>query len=268
VLVRASYHFGEELYVRHTVMVEGLGKQFRRYHQDRPWTLQEVFQRGFRGLKPAEYFWALRQISFAIAPGRMVGVIGRNGAGKSTLLRLLGSVGRPDEGRVTVHGRIDALLDLGAGFHPDLTGRENVFISGVINGLTRREVSREFDSIVTFSELEDFIDSPLRTYSTGMPMRLAFAVATHTYPEVLLIDEILGVGDIAFQRKCLERIAHFKAEGCTIVLVSHDIGFVAKMCDEALWLHGGRVLLYGPANEFASWYIADAESPEDVSDMC
>ena len=143
-----------------------------------------------------------------------------------------------------------------------------MFISGVINGLTRREVSKEFDSIVAFSELEDFIDSPLRTYSTGMQMRLAFAVATHTNPEVLLIDEVLGVGDLAFQRKCLERIAQFKADGCTIILVTHDNGFVAKLCDEALWLHGGRVIVYGPANEVASRYIADAESPEDVSGKC
>ena len=250
--------------MKQAVIVRGLGKHYRRYHQDRPWTLQEVFQRGFRGLKPAEYFWALRQINFAVAPGRMVGVIGRNGAGKSTLLRLLGSVGRPDEGRVTVHGRINALLDLGAGFHPDLTGRENVFISGVINGLTRREVSKEFDSIVAFSELEDFIDSPLRTYSTGMQMRLAFAVATHTNPEVLLIDEVLGVGDLAFQRKCLERIAQFKADGCTIILVTHDNGFVAKLCDEALWLHAGRLMAHGPADEVASRYIAGAESPQDA----
>jgi lipopolysaccharide transport system ATP-binding protein len=246
--------------MRNSIIVDGLGKQYRRYHQDRPWTLQEFFQRGLRGLKPVEYFWALRNVSVAVAPGRMVGVIGGNGAGKSTLLRLIGGVGRPDEGGVAVHGRVDALLDLGAGFHPDLTGRENVFISGVINGLTRREVAKQFDSIVAFSELEEFIDSPLRTYSTGMQMRLAFAVATHTHPEVLLIDEVLAVGDLAFQHKCLERIAQFKAEGCTIILVSHDTGLVAKMCDEALWLHGGRVMAHGPADEIASRYIADAES--------
>jgi len=190
----------------------------------------------------------------------MVGVIGGNGAGKSTLLRLLGRVGRPDEGSATVYGRVDALLDLGAGFHPDLTGRENVFISGVINGLLRREVAKQFDSIVAFSELEEFIDSPLRTYSTGMQMRLAFAVATHTHPSVLLIDEVLAVGDLAFQRKCLDRIAQFKAEGCTIILVTHDTGLVAKMCDEAVWLHAGRVMAHGPADEVARQYIVDAES--------
>lgn len=248
--------------MRHTVIVEGLGKQYRRYHQDRPWTLQEVFQRGFHRMKPAEYFWALREVTMAVAPGRTVGIIGGNGAGKSTLLRLIGGVGRPDEGRVAVHGAVDALLDLGAGFHPDLTGRENVFISGVINGLTRREVANYFDSIVGFAELSEFIDSPLRTYSTGMQMRLAFAVATHTHPQVLLIDEVLAVGDFAFQRKCLERITQFRAEGCTIILVSHDTSLVAKMCDEALWLHAGRVIAHGPAYEVAARYIAGTDSRE------
>ena len=248
--------------MKDTVIVHGLGKQYRRYHQDRPWTLQEVFQRGFHRIRPVEYFWALRDVSFALVPGRMMGVIGGNGAGKSTLLRLIGGVGRPDEGALTVRGRIDALLDLGAGFHPDLTGRENVFISGVINGLTRREVSQQFDSIVAFAELEEFIDSPMRTYSTGMQMRLAFSVATHTYPKVLLIDEVLAVGDLAFQHKCLKRIAQFKADGCTIILVSHDTGLVAQMCDEALWLNPGRVMAHGPADEVVRRYIAEAESPE------
>jgi lipopolysaccharide transport system ATP-binding protein len=187
----------------------------------------------------------------------MVGVVGPNGAGKSTLLRLLGDVGRPDEGQVTVHGRIGALLDLGVGFHPDLTGRENVFINGVIAGLTRREVAQRFDSIVAFAELEEFIDNPLRTYSTGMQMRLGFAVAAHTDPEILLIDEILAVGDLAFQRKCLDRIDRFKAQGCTIVLVSHDATSIQQLCDEALWLRRGKLVAYGPADVVAEQYIAE-----------
>lgn len=241
-----------------SIVVQGLGKQFRRYHHDRPSTLQEVFQRGARRIKAVERFWALRKVSFTVAPGRMVGVIGRNGAGKSTLLRLIGGIGRPDEGRVTVHGRLDALLGLGAGFHHDLTGRENVYISAVVNGLTRREVAREFDSIVAFAELEEFIDFPLRTYSTGMHMRLAFAVATHTHPQVLLIDEVLVVGDVAFQRKCFDRINQFKTEGCTIVVVSHDTGLITKTCDEALWLHAGRLMAHGPANEVVDQYLAEA----------
>jgi lipopolysaccharide transport system ATP-binding protein len=190
----------------------------------------------------------------------MVGVIGSNGAGKSTLLRLVGSVGQPDEGKVTVNGRIGALLDLGAGFHPDLTGRENVFISGVIAGLTRRQVAERFDSIVEFAELEEFIDNPLRTYSTGMKMRLAFAVAVHIDPDILLVDEVLAVGDMAFQQKCLDRIAQFKEAGCTILLVSHDVGMVRQLCDEVLWLRKGQVVAYGPAEIVTDQYTNEMSS--------
>jgi len=239
------------------IVVENLGKRFRRYHADRPTTLKEAVLRGLRRMTPVEYFWALHEVSFRIAPGRMVGVVGPNGAGKSTLLRLLGGVGRPDEGQVTVPGRIGALLDLGVGFHPDLTGRENVFINGVIAGLTRREVTRRFDSIVDFAELEDFIDQPMRTYSTGMQMRLGFSVAVHTDPDILLIDEILAVGDLAFQHKCLERIEQFRAEGCTIVLVSHDASAIKRLCDEALWLRHGRLVAYGPADVVARQYAEE-----------
>jgi lipopolysaccharide transport system ATP-binding protein len=239
------------------IAVQNLGKRFRRYHADRPNTLKEALLRGLRRIRPAEYLWALRDVSFRIPPGRMVGVVGPNGAGKSTLLRLIGGVGLPDEGSVTVRGRIGALLDLGTGFHPDLTGHENVFVNGVISGLTRHEVARRFDSIVAFAELEEFIDNPLRTYSTGMQMRLGFAVAAHTDPEILLIDEILAVGDLAFQRKCLERIAQFKDQGCTIVLVSHDAGSIQRLCDEALWLRQGKLVACGPADVVAGQYIAE-----------
>jgi lipopolysaccharide transport system ATP-binding protein len=239
------------------IIVQNLSKSFRRYHADRPTTLKEALLRGLRQIAPAERLWALRDVSFRIAPGRMVGVVGPNGAGKSTLLRLIGGVGRPDQGSVEAHGRIGALLDLGAGFHPDLTGRENVFVNGVIAGLTRHEVARRFDSIVAFAELEEFIDNPLRTYSTGMQMRLGFAVAVHTEPEILLIDEILAVGDLAFQRKCLDRIAQFKDEGCTIVLVSHDADSIQQLCDEALWLRRGKLVAYGPADVVAGQYIEE-----------
>ena len=238
------------------IVVQGLGKRFRRYHADRPTTLKEAILRGLRLTKPDE-FWALRGISFGVAPARMVGVIGLNGAGKSTLLRLIGGVGRPDEGRAIARGRIGALLDLGTGFHPDLTGRENVFVNGVIAGLTRAEVTQRFDSIVDFAELEPFIDNPLRTYSTGMYMRLGFAIAAHIEPDILLIDEVLAVGDLAFQRKCLDRIARFKADGCTIVLVSHDADLVKRMCDEALWLHRGRLVAHGPADVVTGQYLAE-----------
>lgn len=239
-----------------TIIVQNLSKRFRRYRSDRPWTLQEALLGGLRRMQPVESFWALRDISFGIAPGRMVGLVGANGAGKSTLLRLIGGVGRPDQGEVKVHGRICALLDLGAGFHPDLTGRENILITGVIGGLTRREVAQRFDAIVAFSELSAFIDNPLRTYSTGMQMRLAFAIAVHGEPEILLIDEVLSVGDLSFERKCLERIAQFKAAGCTIVLASHDTTLIQDLCDEALWLSAGRLVAQDFADVVVGQYIA------------
>jgi lipopolysaccharide transport system ATP-binding protein len=187
----------------------------------------------------------------------MVGLIGPNGAGKSTLLRLIGGVGVADRGSIHINGRLGALIDLGAGFHPDLTGRENVYINGIISGLTRREVEKQFDSIVAFAELEEFIDNRLHTYSTGMQMRLAFAVAVHIHPEILLIDEVLSVGDLAFQNKCLERIAQFKAEGCTILLVSHSSELVRQMCDETIWLRAGQVAAYGPSEVVVKQYVAE-----------
>lgn len=246
--------------MKNAIVVKGLSKQFRRYHAERPWTLQEAFLRGLRRLKPVERLWGLHDVSFTVPVGRVVGVIGANGSGKSTLLRLIGGVGRPDGGSLEVHGRIGALLDLGAGFHHDLTGRENVFVTGVVSGLTRREVAERFDSIVAFAELEEFMDNPLRTYSTGMQMRLAFAVAVHTQPEILLIDEVLSVGDLAFQRKCLERIARFKAEGCSILLVSHEASLIRELCDEALWLSKGRLKAHGAADVVVSQYVAETES--------
>lgn len=239
------------------IVVQGLGKRYRRRSLDHPTTLKETLLGGIRGSKRAECFWALRDVSFGIAPGRMVGVVGANGAGKSTLLRLIGGVGRPDEGSIQVEGRIGALLDLGVGFHPDLTGRENALLNGVISGLTRQEAARRLDSIVAFAELEEFIDSPLHTYSTGMEMRLGFSVAVHTGPEILLIDEILAVGDIAFQRKCIDRIAQFKAEGCTILLVSHDTKAIQDFCDEALWFRRGELVLHGPADVVTGQYVAE-----------
>jgi homopolymeric O-antigen transport system ATP-binding protein len=247
----------------YAVVVNGLSKQYYLYHADRPWTLHETLVRGLRRLQPAERFWALRDISFSVAPGRVVGLVGPNGSGKSTLLRLIGGVGRPDKGYVRVNQRISGLLDLGTGFHPDLTGRENVFVNGVISGLTRREVAGRFDSIVAFAELEAFIDNPIRTYSTGMQMRLGFAIAIHARPEILLIDEILSVGDHSFQRKCLERIAEFKAEGCTILIVSHDTGQIREFCDEAIWLNSGRLVLHDSPELVVDKYIAAADAAID-----
>jgi lipopolysaccharide transport system ATP-binding protein len=247
----------------YAVVVEGLSKQYYLYHADRPWTLHEALVRGLRRLQPAQRFWALRDISFSVAPGRVVGLVGPNGSGKSTLLRLIGGVGRPDKGRVRVNQRISGLLDLGTGFHPDLTGRENAFVNGVISGLTRSDVAERFDSIVAFAELEAFIDNPIRTYSTGMQMRLGFAIAIHARPEILLIDEILSVGDHSFQRKCLERIAEFKAEGCTILIVSHDTGQIREFCDEALWLDRGRLVSHGRPDDVVDQYITAVNQAAD-----
>jgi lipopolysaccharide transport system ATP-binding protein len=243
--------------VTDAIIAQNVGKRFRRYHADRPATLHETLLRGFGKLKPADGFWGLRDVSFRVAPGRTVGVIGRNGAGKSTLLRLLGGVGRPDEGTVQLRGRVGALLTLGAGFHPELTGRENLFIAAVVAGLTRREVRSRLDSIVAFSELEGYLEMPLRAYSTGMQMRLAFSIAIHSEPDILLIDEVLAVGDLAFQRKCLQRITDLKARGCAIVFVSHEPGIVQELCDECLWLSKGAVAAHGPADEVVQHYVEE-----------
>jgi lipopolysaccharide transport system ATP-binding protein len=243
--------------MKDAIVVQNLSKRFRRYHPDRPWTLQEAVLGGLRRLRPVEQFWGLRDVSFTVPVGKVVGVVGINGSGKSTLLRLVGGVGRPDSGTVTVNGRIGALLDLGAGFHPDLTGRENVFVAGVVAGLTRRDVVRRFASIVEFAEVENFIDHPLRTYSTGMQMRLAFAVAIHVDPEILLIDEVLSVGDLGFQRKCLDRIGEFKARGCSILLVSHEASLIREFCDKALWLSGGRLVMQGQAGLVVDHYVEE-----------
>ncbi|HWW86652.1 MAG TPA: ABC transporter ATP-binding protein [Vicinamibacterales bacterium] len=237
------------------IVVTNVSKSFRRYHPNRPWTLQEILARGFSRMKPLERFWSLRDVSFHVPKGRMVGVIGANGSGKSTLLRLVGGIGRPDSGRIEVRGRVGALLDLGSGFHPDLTGRENLLVSGILSGLTRRELLTRLDTIVAFAEVEEFIDNPIRTFSTGMQMRLAFSIAVHTEPEILLIDEVLSVGDIAFQHKCLERIEHFKDSGCSILLVSHEASVVQELCDEAIWLSAGRLMAEGPPEEVVRQYV-------------
>jgi lipopolysaccharide transport system ATP-binding protein len=241
--------------VQDAIVVEGVGKLFRR-HVNRPRTLSELVVRGWRGWRPPERFWALRDVSFGV--GRAVGVIGTNGAGKSTLLRLVGGIGRPTEGRLATSGRIRALLDLGSSFHHDLTGRENVFVAGVVAGLTRREVRERFASIVEFAELETFIDNPVRTFSSGMVMRLAFSVAVHTDPEVLLVDEVLAVGDVGFQYKSLQRIAEFKQNGCAILLVSHDMTTMERLCDDILWLRGGRVEAYGKPKEVIERYVGES----------
>lgn len=246
--------------MRQAIVVKGLGKRFNRYSADRPYTIMAAALSGWRQMKPQARFWALRDINFTVSPGEMLGILGKNGAGKSTLLQLIGGIGHAQEGTIEVNGRIGGLLDLGAGFHLDLTGRENVFVGAVVAGLTRREAARRFDDIVEFAELQQFIDSPMRTYSTGMQMRLAFSVAVHTDPEVLLVDEHLSVGDVAFQTKCLNRIMEFKTQGCAIVLISHNAAQIHKLCDRALWLKSGEVLAYGAPEVVVGQYLSEMRS--------
>lgn len=236
------------------VIVRDLGKRFQRFNPDRPRSLKAAIFRGLGGLHLQDRFWALRHVGFTVNQGNILGIIGHNGAGKSTLLRLIAGVGKPDEGQIEIHGRVTGILQLGAGFHPDLSGRENLYINGIIAGLTRREVRRQFETITEFSELSKVIDSPLRTYSKGMQARLGFAVATHTYPDVLLVDEMLAVGDQHFNRKCLDRISYLRTTGCTVVLVSHSLAAVKELCDEVILLSWGEVIARGPAKEVVKRY--------------
>ena len=202
-----------------------------------------------------EQFWALREVSFDVPVGKTVGIVGDNGSGKSTALKLTSGILRPTSGGIHVNGRVSALLELGAGFHPDLTGRENVFLAGTILGMRQAEMHRRFDEIVAFSELERFIDTPVKHYSSGMYMRLAFSVATSVDPDILLVDEVLAVGDSSFQKKCFDRIRSFQKAGRTIVLVSHDLASITEICANAVWLHRGVLQAQGPANQIVSDYL-------------
>lgn len=211
-------------------------------------TLKTYFINLFKEKKKVrreEYFQALKGISYTIKEGNVTGIIGLNGSGKSTLLKCIAGIYKPDQGRININGRVSALIELGAGFHPEFTGRENILINGIILGLSRREIKRRYDSIVKFAELEDFIDNPVRTYSSGMYMRLGFSVAVNVDPDVLLIDEILSVGDESFTHKCQDKIAEFKKNGKTIVIVTHDLSAAERWCDEIMWLDNGTVKLIG-----------------------
>ncbi len=212
--------------------------------------VKQVFTR--RG--PRESFYALKGVSFSLPRGESLGVIGSNGAGKSTLLSLIAGLARPDEGLVTVNGRVAALFELGTGFHPDLTGAENVRLNASLVGLTRKQTKRLFGRIVEFSGIGDFIGEPLRTYSSGMVMRLAFSVAINVDPEILLIDEVLAVGDAAFQQKCIDRIRQYRAAGKTLVVVSHSPALVQEMCHRAIWLDRGELMMEGKAAEVLAAY--------------
>jgi ABC-type polysaccharide/polyol phosphate transport system ATPase subunit len=201
-----------------------------------------------------EEFWALKEVSFEIAHGEVVGIVGRNGAGKSTLLKILSRITEPSEGRVTIEGRVASLLEVGTGFHPELTGRENIFLNGAILGMTHAELRRKFDEIVAFAEVERFLDTPVKRYSSGMYVRLAFAVAAHIEPEILIVDEVLAVGDAAFQKKCLGRMSEVSASGRTVLFVSHNVGALLSICDTGILLDQGRVIMRGPIQEVVRGY--------------
>src|SRR5436190_1271599 len=227
----------------HSIQVIHASKVYRRYSRRHQFTtLKSALLSGSltRDLRPDETFAAVRDVTFTVPRGQTLGVIGRNGSGKSTLLKLVAGITKPTTGTVDVKGRISALIELGAGFHPEISGRENVFINGIMLGLTKREVARRFDEIVEFAEMKDFIDAPVKTYSSGMYMRLGFAVAIHVNPDVLLVDEVLAVGDEGFTHKCLDKFAEFKRRNKTILLVTHSLGLVERFCDEAVWLDAGR----------------------------
>lgn len=233
------------------IRVDSLWKNFRLYHERNRY-LKAAMLRGRRARY--EEFWALQDVSLTVAKGATVGVIGSNGSGKTTLLKCLTGIYTPERGSVHIEGNVAALLELGAGFHAELSGTENIYLNGSILGMSKKEIDNKFDSIVEFAGLEQFIDTPVKNFSSGMVVRLGFSIATHVEPEVLLIDEILAVGDQAFQRKSTEKIEQFRRDGRTILVVSHSLGLVQQLCDTVVWLEKGHVKMTGPASDVISEY--------------
>jgi lipopolysaccharide transport system ATP-binding protein len=264
--------------MRAVIRAEGLGKQYRIGTRERYGSLRDSIARVmttprtlFRRRPPSdtrrerETVWALRDASFEVRDGEILGIIGRNGSGKSTLLKILSRITEPSEGHVDITGRVGSLLEVGTGFHPELTGRENVFVNGAILGMRRREIAAKFDEIVAFSGVERFIDTPVKHYSSGMQMRLAFAVAAHLQPNILLVDEVLAVGDAEFQRRCLSKMQDVSHEGRTVILVSHQMNQIRRLCESAMWLDGGRIQYIGPVGDAIREYehavAASGEAP-------
>lgn len=245
------------------VQISQLYKRFA-LHKDQPRSLQELVVGFFKGesRRREPPFWALQDISLDVLPGETLALIGENGSGKSTLLKLIARILEPTEGTIDINGRVAALLELGAGFHPDLTGRENIYLNGSILGLTRREMAARYEDIVSFAEMERFIDVPLKHYSSGMQVRLGFAIATSIDPDILLIDEVLAVGDESFQHKCLDRIDEFRARDKTIIFVSHDLGTVNELCDRAVWLEQGQIRDMGLTRRVIDEYLTSVGEKE------
>jgi len=257
------------------IRAENLGKKYLIGHEvrsERYVALRDVVARAAKGVARSamdvmhgnasvagdtiEEFWALKNVDFEIRRGEVLGIIGRNGAGKSTLLKVLSRITEPSEGRVSINGRVASLLEVGTGFHPELTGRENIFLNGAVLGMTRAEIKRKFDEIVEFAEVEKFLDTPVKRYSSGMYVRLAFAVAAHLEPEILVVDEVLAVGDVEFQKKCLGKMSDVASSGRTILFVSHNMGSIASLCQTAIRLERGRVVAHGPAREVIDSFLS------------
>jgi ABC-type polysaccharide/polyol phosphate transport system ATPase subunit len=245
------------------ISVNGVSKYFRLYHEKNQY-LKTALLRGRRA--NYEEFWAVKDVTFEIPTGTTYGIIGSNGSGKSTLLKCLAGILFPDKGSITHNGKVVALLELGAGFHPDLSGRENIYLNGAILGMSQAEIEEKFDEIVDFSGLENFIDTPVKNYSSGMVVRLGFAIAINVDPEILIIDEVLAVGDASFQLRCLEKIDAFRKLGKTVVLVSHGLDQVVKLCSTVIWLDKGRVKMIGPANEVVNEYSGMSYGAEETDE--
>jgi lipopolysaccharide transport system ATP-binding protein len=248
---------------RVVIHTEGLGKEYRRGMQATSGLLRDNIARALSSpsflfrRKSTEKFWVLRNIGLEIKEGEVLGLIGRNGSGKTTLLKILSRITRPTEGWAEIRGRVGSLLEVGTGFHPELTGRENAYLSGAILGMGKREITRKFDEIISFAELDDFVDTAVKHYSTGMYVRLAFAVAAHLEPEILMVDEVLAVGDLKFQRKCLGKMGEVASTGRTVILVSHQLSQIRRLCQRVVWLDTGQLRKVGPSAEVVSAYEAD-----------
>jgi lipopolysaccharide transport system ATP-binding protein len=261
----------------YAIRVDRLGKRYRIGERERYRSLRDSLADAIRS--PARRLrastgggvdntiWALRDVSLEVAPGEVLGVIGHNGAGKSTLLKILSRITEPTEGRAEVRGRVGSLLEVGTGFHPELTGRENIYLNGAILGMKRTEIARRFDEMVAFAEVDRFIDTPVKRYSSGMYLRLAFAVAAHLEPEILLVDEVLAVGDAAFQKKCLGRMSDVAREGRTVLFVSHNLPSIEKLCQRVIVIDGGRVTLQGDPAECIAAYLGSRTEPKPAVDL-
>lgn len=256
------------------IKVENVGKQYRIGARQQAYsTLREamtgVLRAPFKRLRrnggsDADTIWALKEVSFEVSPGEVVGIIGRNGAGKSTLLKILSRITEPTTGRVELYGRIGSLLEVGTGFHPELTGRENIFLNGAVLGMRRNEIARKFDEIVAFAEIDRFLDTPVKHYSSGMYMRLAFAVAAHLEPEILLVDEVLAVGDARFQAKCLGKMSAVANEGRTVLFVSHNMPAVQGLCERVIWLREGEIAEEGEPGRVVQNYLGEGSATETM----